>query len=79
MNELTEEVAEVKARVAFRIRQLRKQRGLTMQEVAKKLKTHVNSIYNHEHGTFHHNVHIILKYCKLYNITIAELLEGINI
>jgi DNA-binding XRE family transcriptional regulator len=66
-------------KVARRLKYERVKNGLLQKEVAKLIGLGVTSIQNHERGDYPHNLYNILKYCKIYKLTISEFLEGIVI
>lgn len=57
-----------------RLKQLRIERGLRLKEVAEQLNVTIRSISRYEDGTREPSVEIIIKFCKLYDVTSDYLL-----
>lgn len=57
-----------------RLKQLRIERGLKLKEVAEQLNVTIRSISRYEDGTREPSVEMIIKFCKLYDVTSDYLL-----
>lgn len=57
-----------------RLKQLRIERGLKLKEVAEQLNVTIRSISRYEDGTREPSVEMIIKFCKLYEVTSDYLL-----
>ena len=58
------------------IKQLRKRRGITQEELAEYLSVHVNTIRLWERGISEPRTSDIKKLCEVFNCTEAEFLNG---
>ena len=65
-----------KKEVGERIRQARKNRGLTQEELGELLNIHLNTISAWENGVFLPKTLILHKLAQVLNVTEAELLNG---
>ena len=60
-----------------RIKELRIERGLKLKEVAEYMNVTIRAISRYEDGTREPSVEMIVKFCKLYNVT-ADYLLGLT-
>ena len=60
-----------------RIKELRIERGLKLKEVAERLNVTIRSISRYEDGTREPSVDLIVKFCKLYDVS-ADYLLGLT-
>lgn len=65
--------------VANKLKEIRTSKKILQKEAAHKMGMAVMSIQNHESGRFPHNLYVMTKYCKIYGLTVAEFLEGIEV
>jgi DNA-binding XRE family transcriptional regulator len=66
-------------KIARRLKYERAKNRMLQKDVAKLIGLGVTSIQNHERGDYPHGLYNILKYCKIYKLSISEFLEGITI
>ncbi len=59
-----------------RLRELRLEHGLKLKEVAEYLGVTLRAVCNYEAGIREPSVAIIIKYCKLFNVT-SDYLIGL--
>lgn len=57
-----------------RLKELRIERGLKLKEVAEQLNVTIRSISRYEDGTREPSVEMIVKFCKLYEVSSDYLL-----
>lgn len=60
-----------------RLKQLRFERGLKLKEVAASLNVTVRSISRYEDGTRESSLEMLVKFCKLYDVS-ADYLLGLT-
>lgn len=60
-----------------RLKELRIERGLKLKEVADYMNVTIRAISRYEDGTREPSVEMIVKFCKLYNVT-ADYLLGLT-
>ncbi len=60
-----------------RLKELRIERGLKLKEVAERLNVTIRSISRYEDGTREPSVDLIVKFCKLYDVS-ADYLLGLT-
>lgn len=60
-----------------RLKQLRMESGLKLREISEALNITIRSIIRYEEGSREPSIDIILKLCKLYNVS-ADYLLGIE-
>ncbi len=60
-----------------RLKELRIERGLKLKEVAEYMNVTIRAISRYEDGTREPSVEMIVKFCKLYNVT-ADYLLGLT-
>lgn len=60
-----------------RLKELRIERGLKLKEVANYMNVTIRAISRYEDGTREPSVEMIVKFCKLYNVT-ADYLLGLT-
>ena len=60
-----------------RLKILRIERGLKLKEVAEALNVTIRSISRYEDGTREPSVNMIIKFCKLYDVS-ADYLLGLE-
>lgn len=60
-----------------RLKELRIERGLKLKEVAEAMNVTVRAICRYEDGTREPSVEMIIKFCKLYNVS-ADYLLGLT-
>ena len=60
-----------------RLKELRIERGLKLKEVAEAMSVTVRAICRYEDGTREPSVEMIIKFCKLYNVS-ADYLLGLT-
>lgn len=60
-----------------RLKQLRFERGLKLKEVAASLNVTVRSISRYEDGTREPSLEMLVKFCKLYDVS-ADYLLGLT-
>ena len=57
-----------------RLKELRIERGLKLKEVAEYMNVTIRAISRYEDGTREPSVEMIVKFCKLYNVSADYLL-----
>lgn len=57
-----------------RLKELRTERGLKLREVAERLNVTIRCISRYEDGTREPSIEMIIKFCKLYDVTSDYLL-----
>lgn len=60
-----------------RLKELRIERGLKLKEVAERLNVTIRSISRYEDGSREPSVDLIVKFCKLYDVS-ADYLLGLT-
>jgi transcriptional regulator with XRE-family HTH domain len=60
-----------------RLKQLRIENGLKLKEVAAALNVTIRSINRYEDGTREPSIDILVKFCKLYDVS-ADYLVGLT-
>ena len=60
-----------------RLKELRIERNFKLKEVAKKLNVTIRTISRYEDGTREPSVEMIIKFCKLYDVS-ADYLLGLT-
>lgn len=60
-----------------RLKELRIERGLKLKEVAEYMNVTIRAISRYEDGTREPSVEMIVKFCKLYNVS-ADYLLGLT-
>lgn len=60
-----------------RLKELRIERGLKLKEVAEYMNVTIRAISRYEDGTREPSVDMIVKFCKLYNVS-ADYLLGLT-
>jgi len=60
--------------ISIKIRELRKEKGLTQKELAKMLKTTDDSIYSWEKARSEPSIDFIIKLCDVFDISADYLL-----
>ena len=60
-----------------RLRELRKERGFKLKEVAERLNVSVRAICRYEDGSREPSVALIIQFCKLYDVS-ADYLLGLT-
>lgn len=60
-----------------RLKELRIERGLKLKEVAEQLSVTIRSISRYEDGTREPSVEMIIKFCKLYEVS-ADYILGLS-
>ncbi len=60
--------------IGEKLRDLRQQRHLTQQQLAKKLGVHQKSIKNWENGDSKPSIDNLINICDMFNVTADELL-----
>lgn len=58
------------------LRDLRKQAGKTLAEVANVLNVGVHAVYNYENGSRCINIHQVMPLSFLYDVTAEEIIEA---
>lgn len=61
----------------IRLKELRKERGLKLKDVAEAMGVTVRAISRYEEGTREPSVEMIIKFCKLYEVS-ADYLLGLE-
>lgn len=62
-----------------RIRSLRKNRGLTLIDLSKRAECDISVLWAWEHDKYQPNIYHTKMLAKAFNITIDELLEGVEL
>lgn len=60
-----------------RLKELRLERGMLLKDVAAYLGVTLRAVCNYEAGTREPSVALIIKYCKLFNVS-ADYLLGLT-
>lgn len=60
-----------------RLKELRLERNLKLREVAEKLNVTIRTISRYEDGTREPSAEMIIKFCKLYDVS-ADYLLGLT-
>ena len=60
-----------------RLKQIRIERGLRLKDVAEHLEVTVRSISRYENGSREPSIEVIVKFCKLYDVS-ADYLLGLT-
>lgn len=63
--------------IYHRVRELRESRDLTQQDVSKLLKKQITTYRRWETGETEIPVHIIVRLCKIYNVS-ADYILGLS-
>lgn len=71
-------VNNLQSKIADRLRELRTANGISQADLGRELKIHVNSVRNHEYKRINHTMCTILMYCKFYNISLEQFMDGID-
>ncbi len=61
----------------IRLKELRKERGMKLKDVAEAMGVTVRAISRYEEGTREPSVEMIIKFCKLYEVS-ADYLLGLE-
>jgi len=67
------------ARLLDRLRQIRKDAGLTQKKVARKLSAYPTFVSKVESGEKRLDVLELAEFCRLYKVPLAEFLESVDI
>lgn len=60
-----------------RLKELRIERGLKLREVAQQMNVTIRAISRYEDGTREPSIEMIIKFCKLYDVS-ADYLLGLT-
>jgi len=60
------------------LRKLRTRRGLTVREVASRLKKSPSAISAHENGKVSIYIEQLIEYCLLYNVSPSDVLKELS-
>ena len=62
-----------------RIRSLRESRGLRLIDLSKRAECDITALWGWEHDKYQPNIYHTKKLAEAFNITINELLEGVEL
>lgn len=74
---LTKQQEKLVKKLAARIKQVREDKGMTLQEVAHNIGKDHQSIYRVESGKANPSFVYLVELCEGLDITVSELLEGL--
>lgn len=60
------------------LQRLRKDKKMTVRDVASKLKKGVSTVSDHELGKISISLEVLYEYCDLYNVDATDVLRQIN-